>query len=179
MNKLTAYKTTMKNKLKKILEMAERGTKHEARVARAKLNTLLLENGMTIDELREEEKKRFYFTYKDAGEKEIIFGCFRRVTKIGRVTFYQVKKRKEIGFNMTPAEYIQTKEYIEAYQKAFRAEFNAMKERFVVAFLSKHHLFSGEDSEGGGKLSQDEINKIIAMMGALDDIDAPQIKITA
>ncbi len=173
------------DRMKKLLTMARRGTPNEAKTARAKLNNLLAEHGLTEDDLTAEEKKRYWFTFKNVQEREIIYAVCRNVMRISTISAWtRPDRNRAVGFDLTAAEYIRIKDHIEVYQKAFREEIKAYQERLIRAFIHKHKLYSNDDSdkddeESKGTLSQEEIRKIIAMMDALDDIERPVEKIEA
>ena len=168
------------DKLKKIRELALRGTTHEAKIARAKLNNLLAEHGLTEADLISEEKKVYWFSYGTKEEQKIIFGIYAFLMSADSVRYAKGKRR--VGFQLTAAEYIRFKEYIDVFLPAFRKEMAAVRKNFVIAFICKNNLENnapqtGEADKGKCSLSRSDIEKILGMMKTMDDINRPDTKI--
>lgn len=169
-------------KMKKLKVMAERGTEHEAKVARAKLNNLLNEYGISEEQIMDHEKKVYRFPVKTTAERSILFGIIRKVLRIPDVSYFKyARNTKSVGIELTKTEHLLVTEYLATYQKLFRKELEKIQDQFVMGFVSKHQLMNplreekSDDNESS--LTPEEIEEIINMMRKMKTVSSPQEQI--
>lgn len=170
----------MLSKLRKILQMAERGTKHEASVARSKLNNLLEKHGLTIDDIREQEKKIYDFNFHNKHDKSLLFPIVAYATNSTSIPWYKGSNTRKMGFELTRLQYETINELWETYKEPLRAEIEKYLSSVFSAYISKHNLFpdrSDEEENKGRELSLKELELLKSLMRNMDDINRPCKKI--
>lgn len=131
---------SIKNKLKKLLALAERGMQGEAENARR-----LLENGVSIEELLDENQVKFYRF--DIGRNAIYKGlftqCFCKVAQKGSLSYRQIS-RSQIEVEMTALQYAEIVSLFEWHKDNFNKDLEDIKQNILLAYCRKHHLYSDE-----------------------------------
>lgn len=84
------------------------------------------------------------------------------------ISYTQVRNTTIVDIEMTKIEEIEIRRLWEIYKRQYRKELKL----FLDAFIAKHNIFSDDATNGeeGGKLTQEEINKIIDMMRSMDEV---------
>ena len=179
----------MKEQIKKIKEMAERGTEHERKVASLKLKKLCKKYGIKIEDLDKEERFEFRFPFRSHDERQVIIQVYSWYMNDIYLTDMELYKRA-VSFQMTNEEYLDCRLYINHYLKEFRRELKKIKQKhdeelknikmnhkrglelFNNAFAQKHHLFAEDLKKyyDQKELSIDEIAKGFAATMLADEL---------
>ena len=165
---------SIKNKLKKLLALAERGVQGEADNARRLLEKLCKEYGVSIEELLDENQTKFYRF--DIGMNALYKGlftqCFSKVTQKNSLEYRQVSRSK-IEVKMTAIQYAEIVSLFEWHKSNFNKDLEDMKKNILLAYCRKHHLYSDVKPENGElTLTEDErkrLIKILFMQESLND----------
>jgi hypothetical protein len=124
---------------------------------------ILAAQGEDAKELLEDEKLVWStISYRDKRERTLAFQCFFRVTGETEVSYIRRQGRKvdiEILEHQKPA----FEALVSKILKSWRKELDL----FMTAFVERNSLFSANAPEGKCKLSQEDIDKIIAMAAGI------------
>lgn len=166
---------SIKNKLKKLLALAERGVQGEAENARRLLEKLCKEYGVSIEELLDENQVKYYrFDIgRNAINKDLFTQCFCKVAQKNSLSYRQVS-RSQIAVEMTALQYAELVSLFEWHKANFNKDFEDMKKNILLAYCRKHHLYSDvkPDKDNDIKLTEDErkrLLKILFMQESLND----------
>ncbi|MCD7955898.1 MAG: hypothetical protein LUG93_09160 [Lachnospiraceae bacterium] len=160
-----------KELLRKLNALAERGVGGEKETAKKKLEKMLAENGISsIEELDEEKKEYFLFSYNGKHEIKLLKQCVYKVLGAGDeiIAYHSKGTKQKIGYYCTKAQKIEIDLEFDFYRKAFYEEL----ETFMEAFIQKQQIFPPDaplmDTE---KLTEEELRryeKIVEMKGAIE-----------
>ena len=166
---------SIKNKLKKLLALAERGVQGEAENARRLLERLCKEYSVSIEELLDENQlKRYYFDIgRNSIYKDLFAQCYYKVSQKISLSFYQ-ESRSQISVEMTALQYAELVSLFEWHKANFNKDLEDMKKNILLAYCRKHHLYSDvkPDNDNDRELTEDErkrLIKIIFMQESLND----------
>lgn len=165
---------SIKNKLKKLLALAERGVNGEAYNARRLLEKLCKEYGVSIGELLDENQMKFYrFDIgMNALYKNLFTQCFCKVAQNNSLEYRQVSRSK-IEVKMTAIQYAEIVSLFEWHKSNFNKDLEDMKKNILLAYCQKHHLYSDVKPENRElTLTEDErkrLIKILFMQESLND----------
>ncbi len=159
-------------KLKKVKALAERGSSGERDSAAALLTALMKKHGITDADLEGAEISVHWFRYKTIYERKLLFqlsymhlGSGHAAGCVGK---YTGRKRKEVGINCTPAQFIEIEADYQFYRKALEEELDV----FYSAFIQKNELFPPPDlSRDGGDVKPVDLNVIMKMAAMMEGIE--------
>lgn len=119
---------SIKNKLKKLLALAERGVQGEADNARKLLEKLCKEYGVSMEELLDENQlKRYYFDIgRNALYKDLFVQCYCKVSQKYSLSFYK-ESRSKISVEMTALQYAELVSLFEWHKANFNKDLEDMK----------------------------------------------------
>ncbi len=163
---------TEKERLKKIYELALRGTDGEKEQAKAILDKLLIKYEMSLEELSEDKVEFYSFDYHGIDERRILNQTIYKVTgdinnifdvynsRTGR------KKKTQSGTYCTKAQKAEIEFLFEFYKTLWEKE----KEALLLAFIHKHDIYGSlKEGEKGREISSEEIKKMALFMVGLSD----------
>lgn len=158
---------SIKNKLKKLLALAERGVQGEAENARKLLEKLCKEYGVSMEELLDENQLKFYrFNIgRNALYKDLFVQCYCKVAQKGSLSYHQAS-RSQIEVEMTALQYAELASLFEWHKANFDKDFEDMKKNILLAYCRKHHLYSDvkPDNDNDRELTEDERKRLIKIM---------------
>lgn len=164
---------SLKNKLKKLLALAERGVQGEADNARRLLEKLCKEHGVSIEELFDENQVRSYY-FKVGRNKiylELFAQCYYKVANRNRLSYIQLSGGK-IAVEMTAIQHAEMVSLFAWHKANFDNDLEEMKRSILIAYCRKHHLYPDVDSSDSVELTEEEKKrflKIIFMQESLND----------
>lgn len=148
---------SIKNKLKKLLALAERGVQGEAENARR-----LLEN----------QVKYYSFDVgRNKTQVDLFSQCYYKVANARRMSYKQVS-RSRIAVEMTAIQYAELVSLFEWHKANFNKDLEDMKHNILIAYCRKHHLYGDIDSDDSRELTAEEkerLVKILFMQESLND----------
>lgn len=164
---------SLKEKLKKLQALAERGYQGEADNARRIFENLCKKYGVSIEELIDEQKKKRYCFVIGRNKiyKELFVQCYAKVTGCCSLHYWQVS-RNEIEVELTAIQYAELASLFAWHKLNFDRDLDDMKKTIMQAYISKHNLTSGKSSGENRVLTAEdviELCKILAMREALNN----------
>lgn len=141
--KVGTAKENLLEKLKKIKALADRGDRGEKESAKALLEKLMQEHGITEADLEVERVETVFFPYHDELERRILIQVIFSVTgksAFGCVGAASGRKRKKYGADCTAAQRLEIEFNHKFFYEAAKKEF----EVFLYAFYMKNGIFPPE-----------------------------------
>ena len=158
---------SIKNKLKKLLALAEQGVQGEAENARRLLEKLCKEHGVSIEELLDENQLKYYrFDIgRNAIYKDLFTQCFCKVAQKVSLGYRQVS-RSQIAVEMTALQYAELASLFEWHKANFNKDLEDMKKNILLAYCRKHHLYSDvkPDNDNDRELTEEERKRLLKIM---------------
>ena len=156
---------SIKNKLKKLLALAERGVQGEAENARRLFEKLCKEYGVSMNELLDENQVKYHFF--EIGRNKIYFDlfaqCYYKVANANRLSYKQISRSK-IAVEMTAIQYAEMVSFFAWHKANFDNDLEEMKQNILLAYCRKHHLYSNVDSDDCRELTAEEKERLIKIM---------------
>lgn len=136
---------SIKSKIRKLHALAVGGTAGEARNAQKLLDKLCAEYGITLDEILDQESKKWYSFYVGGKKihRKLFFQCYFKITNQSNISYRQVYGEKAtIEVELTAYEYVEIKSLFEWHKTNFQRDLETMMQTLIDAYCSKHSLFS-------------------------------------
>ena len=156
----------VKERLKKLQALAERGVGGEKATAEKKLQELLKKNGVkSLQELETEETQYYLFSYNGIHKSRLLIQCIYKVLGYENYPkFYRTRgKRQKIGIFCTAAQKIEIELEFEFYSNLFDEEIV----NFMDAFISKQNIFPPDapyQETSREDLTAEELEKMLKRM---------------
>lgn len=166
---------SLKDKLKKLKALAERGCGGEAENAQRLLERLCAANGIDLGLLNDEEKKsRYTFNIGCNSMFKTLFAqCYCKVTNSSKMSYRQ-ETRSKISLELTQVDYAELMGLFEWHKANFEKELEDIKKTIIHAYCQKHRLFPESSSETSNDkpLTEEDLEmlrKVMKMEGLLND----------
>ena len=166
---------SLKDKLKKLKALAERGCGGEAENAQRLLERLCAANGIDLGLLNDEEKKSRYTFNIGCNRvfKTLFAQCYCKVSNSLRMSYRQ-ETRSEISLELTQVDYAELKGLYEWHKANFEKELEDIKKTIIHAYCQKHRLYPESPSETSNDKPLTEkdlemLRKVMKMEGLLND----------
>lgn len=164
-------KEEVREKLMKLLALAQRGVGGEAVNARKMLEEALWRTGTVIDDLDDSRTARQLWAYKDVYEgrllTQIVATVCGHAVRIGKLV-----GRKQIGTECTPSQRVEIDMLYNAHRKQLRKDM----EDFFNAYLNRQDLFPRDMPNPEKRTLTDEerkrMEKIMRFMAGIDRVQA-------
>lgn len=164
----------IKEKIRKVLALAQQGDGGEMEAAKAQLAAMLEKYGLRLEDITSEERREYEFKYRNKDEMRVFihvllnsFGSDADFVKDARQSRYY----KTITVELTEIERIDVSNAYDYYRKAFAREKRAMLKALFPAFIHKHDLFDiaeCEDEQPARQLSPEELRRILTIMRGME-----------
>lgn len=154
---------TLRDKLRKVLALAQSGQAGERIAAQAILDKLLLVNGLTLADIQDDKVEKTWFKIgREPEMKSLINQIYCQVTNKNEIKYFEYKN--EIAYEVTKVQAAEIRELYSVYSPALRKELGKARELALDAFIQKNKIFSDatDDSEPR-ELSTDELQRILAV----------------
>lgn len=159
-------------RLRGVKALAEKGAAGERDNAAALLTSLMEKHGITEVDLEGAEISTHWIRYKTVYERKLLFqlaymhlGSGHASGCVGR---YTGRRRKEVGIDCTPAQYIEIVADYHFYREALEEEMSV----FYSAFIQKNELFPppgfAREHDGPASVDMDVVLKMEAMMEGIE-----------
>lgn len=163
----------IKEKLRKLLELARQGVGGEKDNAQSILDKLLTKHGLTLDDLDPDVApvESCEFRFGDKWEYDLLIQVIYLVLQTQTI-FYREERRnsKKFCIKATKARKLEIDLAYNLYREALKKE----QQRLFVAFIHKNRIFGPgadkDDTDVSSKQSEmpkEDVAAIIAMMGAI------------
>lgn len=161
-----------KERLKKLYVLALRGVGGEKEQAQALLEKLLKKYAMSIDDLDDEHIKEYLLTYHGKEQKKILIQTVYKVLD-DTSSLFELRSsesgrkcRTILSVSCTAAQKAEIDFLFDFYTRLWEKE----REALLQAFIQKHSIFGSlKDGEKGMELSDEELEKMYALMNGLSD----------
>lgn len=162
---------SLKDKLKKLKALAERGCGGEAENAQRLLERLCAANGIDLGLLNDEEKKSRY-TF-NVGRNRVFITlftqCYSKVTDSSKMSYRQ-ESRSEISLELTQVDYAELKGLYEWHKANFEKELEDIRDAALTAYCQKHCLFPDKTNDRPlTEADLERLRKAMKMEGLLND----------
>ena len=165
-------KLELLEKLKKVKARKERGEGGEIAVAEATLARLMEKYDISEEELGDEKRRRYDFSYHGKEQKKILRQIVYKVTNGGYAndliyTYSGRPCKTKLAADCTVAEKVEIEYLFNFYADLYERE----REAFLAAFIQKHSLFPDKPPEGvePQRISEEEYLKMSALMHGMSD----------
>lgn len=133
----------IKEKLRKLLSLAERGIGGEKLNAETKLNALLKKHNLTLSDISDEIKEPFWFKYKGEFEKKLLSQVFISVAGRGVRVGTNRHQRSKLGAELTKCQSLEVDMLFDLYRVSLKEEL----ELTLEAFVNRNNIFSKIDGD--------------------------------
>lgn len=168
---------SIKSKLRKLHALVMGGTPGEARNAQFLLDKLCAEYGITLDEILDQESKKWY-EFHVGGKKinlKLFFQCYYKITNSNEISYRQGSGEKaRLRVELTAYEYAEIKSLFEWHKANFQKDLDNMLKALFDAYCLKHTLHSERtqsDDEEDLHLTEEDIRRIMAMQAMRDNLN--------
>ena len=166
---------TLREKIRKIKALIDKGTPGEQIAAKNLLNKILQRYDLFLDEILEEEKSEREFSFpRDRYERRIFFQCLGIALETSDIRYRINKTESRVKVDMTRVQYLDFLETYNWYLRAFRKRVKKSMDIFTSAFIQKNNLFpprNGED-EVKSSLTPEELKRLMAVSALADTMEA-------
>lgn len=139
----------VKNKLQKILALAENGSEGEKVTAQKLLVELLKKHGLTLEDIAQAEEEKKVEIYLSEKEFNLLSQIIYKVKNVSRFTYWKFGKRYII--KCTESQRIEINNQFEFYNKLFKKEYAKEKKRFredfFKAYIYKHKIWNESNDD--------------------------------
>lgn len=177
MNKKEPQFESIKNKLRKLQALAERGYKGEAENAKRVLEKLCKEYGVTLDDILDREKvSRYRFNIGRAKIwLDLFMQCFANVTGQKELRYNQATN-SEIIVSLTAYDYAEIANLFYWHKSNLKKDIEQSQRLVFEAYVQKHRIFrdcssdtEDEEEEEDKPIDFAHLHAVMAMMGTLND----------
>ncbi len=125
----------IREKLEKILRLAERGVGGEKVNAQRQLDKLLKKYELTLNDIKRPEKQMYWFKPVGQFEKGLLLQCYAIIVNTAEPMQY--KRPREKGYELTPRQYLELCSMFDYYKRRWEKDLHI----FFIAFIQKQNLF--------------------------------------
>lgn len=151
--------------LKKLAVLAERGEENERQTALEMLHRLLQKYNITLPDLINRDEKEREFSYSSRDNLTILAQCIWSVNADAHVSFDSGKNK--VFVNLKSSDYIEVVEKFIYFYPLYEKE----KMKMMLAFICKHGLTTSptEGSSCENNMSKDEMAQVVQMMQGMNN----------
>lgn len=166
---------SIKKKILKIYNLAERGVGGEALNAKKLLEQWLRKYDLCLSDILAEQNEKQLYEIKGAGQKhyrKLLFNCYAKVMNVGEVSYKTMRGSKRIWFELTAYQYAELTAMFEWHKAQLDKELERLKDDATTAFIHKHRLFP--DTETGADqtpLTSEEIRRLMRVLEMADNME--------
>lgn len=165
-------KEPLRRKLRKILELTQRGQGGEKRAAQYRLDELCRQYNIDLDTIFQDQDVEFTIKYNNKGELTVLTQIICVILGTGEVTY--APRSKIIKIKCSPllkAEILtKTQIYLYDYRRQL-AEKRKELSLFPRAFIARNNIYDSSDPEDDTPLTEaekEEIMKVVAIANGLE-----------
>lgn len=152
----------LKEKLRKIKRLAERGGEHERRTAAEMLERLLIKFNLTVEDLTNSEPRLCRFDCRRRQELTLLLHVVCKVKGVNQVA---IKRHKEgpksaVYLELTPAQQEEVDIQFKTYRRALRKE----SEKLLDAFVLVNQIFNPDQPPQKTQLTREEVEQLDATL---------------
>lgn len=153
----------IKELLKKVQALAERGIEGEKENAKEKLKILLAKYNVSLSEIIKNRKTKREFSLKNTGDcAEILLHCILDTEPKAKVWITPSLRKTTVWLN--PQQFITVTEKFKYYWKLYETQ----KKQFLHAFLVKNNLGIDLNVDCSDTMTEQEIDELRKMISAVE-----------
>ena len=165
-------KEPLRRKLRKILELTQRGQGGEKRAAQYRLDELCRQYNIDLDTIFQDQDVEFTIKYNNKGELTVLTQIICVILGTGEVTYAPLEKIIKIKCSpLLKAEILtKTQIYLYDYRRQL-AEKRKELSLFPRAFIARNNIYDSSDPEDDTPLTEaekEEIMKVVAIANGLE-----------
>lgn len=168
----------VKDKLRKLYELAKRGEAGEKEAAQTALDRLLKKHSLDESDLDDEIEREYEIEFHGKEKLDLLAQVVAKVTDKSHNIYYEKLSRRlrtRVVVKRTAAQRVEIEFLFSFYSSLYDRE----KEMFFIAFVQKHSLFRSTpppDREQKNGLTPEEIERVLGMMSGMQNA-SPNIPI--
>jgi hypothetical protein len=156
----------LRDRVAKLLALAERGVGGEADNARVALNAVLQRNGMVLEDIMDERRTRCGFAWKGELERKLLMQIVVKVCGVEVPLFTRKDWPNKLLADVTTGERVEIELLFSAHRKQLKKEM----ELLFTAYVHKQQLFPRDGkTHDGSNATPEELERIkrvaLMMMG--------------
>lgn len=154
-------------RLRKLLELAQRGVEGEKDNAERMLAKTMAKYGVKMEELDDQQTSLCMFTITNSNEERLLAQVLHRVLQKDDIR-WRVRRRKA-WVQLTKAQHVEVGMLYSIYRRQLKTELD----RLYVAFIHKHKIFSNAPRDPNEKrepMSHEEYLRLKRMMAGLETV---------
>ena len=118
---------SIKDKLRKLAALAERGMEGEAANAKRAIERICQQYGIRLEDMLEEDKKRYHIRVgRNPMQRQLFNQCYGVVVGTGKITYWNIS-RDTIAVELTPLQYAELVSMWEWHQSNFTRDLEEMQ----------------------------------------------------
>lgn len=156
---------TLRDKLRKVLALAQSGQAGERDAAKNLLDKLLKENNLTIDDINDDTEDIRWFTIgKGPDAKRLMMQIYYMVTGTTEVSYWKDRRSPgKIGYMVTKTQAADMETYFSILMPALKKELAKARKIAFDAFCLKNNVVSGKNSGDDKELTPEELRDLMAI----------------
>lgn len=161
----------IKKRLRKILKLAEKGYEGEMQAAKIKLQALLNEYGLTIDDICENEKESMWVFYNIITDTDYTLLIQTAFSVLEKSEIKGYRRNGECAISCTESQSNEILDKYEWHKKNFKQELKNMQKEFLEAYCIKHHLIApaNPDSKDDTPIDIEKLRRILLYTETITD----------
>lgn len=156
---------SLRDKLRKVLALAQSGQAGERDAAKNLLNKLLKENNLTIADISDDTQDiRWFKIGKSPDAKKLMMQIYFMVTGENETSYWRNRHLPgEIGYMVTKAQAADMETYFSILMPALKKELAKARDIAFSAFCLKNNVVSGKSDADPGKLTEEELRRLMSI----------------
>lgn len=166
--------TRLRDRLRRLLALAERGEAGEKENAGRVLERLLAKHGLTVEDLADDEASTYSITYRTADERQLLVQVICKVMCLPSFeNRFRNNKVRTFTIQCSRAEYVEIVTSFDVYARALRLE----QERLLHAFIIRNQIYPPEGVTDGQKNRGDDLDlrEILRRVRIAQNLDPTQV----
>ena len=153
----------IKETLKKLAILAERGEENERETALLMLQKILVKYNLTVSDLVNPDIKERTFTFTSRDNLTILAQCIWSVNNDAHISFDS--GRNHLFVKLRSSDYIEVVEKFQYYFPLYEKE----KMKLMLAFITKHNLTTSSNTTPSVEnMTEQEVRQVLVMMQGMD-----------
>lgn len=161
---------SIKEKLKKLSALAERGVNGEAENAKRAIERICAQYGIKLEDILDSNTVKTYMFKIGRGKLDITLfvQCYAKVTGEKSLKYHQ-HTRDTITTELTPLQAAELNSLFQWHKENFKKEMEQIQKDLMEAYVSKHRIYrdkseDDDDDEEQEELTPEEMHRLWKLM---------------
>lgn len=169
---------SIKNRLRKLQALAEKGYRGEAEAAKAMLDKLCRQYGVSLEDILDQEKEQYYDFEIGKGKiwLSLFMQCFANVTGKGNLRYCK-ESNSRISVKLTAFQYAEISNLFTWHKTILKKDLEDTQRLAFEAYVQKHRIFrdrsndpeKARDEQEDKPIDFERLQKILVMMATLNE----------